>query len=84
MSIRVSLPGENSPDLVPVDQSVNEVDPSELFDSTNTLFNSQRFSRQGRAMKLKQEPETAGKSSQIENHLINLSILKYFQCVYIF
>lgn len=50
---RVSLPGErNGVPLIPVDQSVNEVDPSELFDSSDNLVSGRRS---GKALKLEQQ-----------------------------
>lgn len=75
VSAGVSLPGENKPGIVPVDQSVNEVDPSELFDSTNTLFNSRRF-RSGKALKFEQEePEQETDGMQMWSQLVLMVVL---------
>lgn len=61
VSAGVSLPEEAGPaSLVPVDQSINEVDPSELFDFTNDLFSSRLTSRTGKSLKLQQEDEDPG------------------------
>ncbi|XP_042208429.1 uncharacterized protein LOC121856793 isoform X2 [Homarus americanus] len=51
----VSLPEEDNSvdeDLTPFDQSVFEVDPSELFDSSNNLFDSRLSQEIGRALKM--------------------------------
>ncbi|KAG7153999.1 hypothetical protein Hamer_G020057 [Homarus americanus] len=51
----VSLPEEDNSvdeDLTPFDQSVFEVDPSELFDSSNNLFDSRLSQEIGRALKI--------------------------------
>lgn len=56
VSAGVSLPGQREPDeIVPVDQTVNEVDPSELFDSTNSLASRRGNNRAGKALQLQQE-----------------------------
>lgn len=49
----MNLPGYNDydRDLVPVGNDVFEVDPSELFDSTGSLFNSRLKNQAGRALK---------------------------------
>ncbi|KAF2367966.1 hypothetical protein FHG87_001282 [Trinorchestia longiramus] len=56
VSAGVSLPeNPHAPPLIPVDQSVNEVDPSELFDSSDNLFNNRQGRRSGKALKLEQD-----------------------------
>ncbi|XP_018026387.1 uncharacterized protein LOC108681826 [Hyalella azteca] len=61
-AVNVSLPEDpEASKVVPVDQSVNEVDPSELFDSSDNLVNRRLGARRsGKALKLEQDaaPET--------------------------
>lgn len=49
-------------DLASVDQSVLEVDPSELFDSSNNLFDSRLSEELGRALKLSADEANKGKA----------------------
>ena len=65
----VSLPEDavSGSSLVPLDHSVNEVDPSELFDSTNDFFSGRQSRRQGKALRLEQATGE-GTSELINTH----------------
>ncbi|XP_042880180.1 uncharacterized protein LOC122258365 [Penaeus japonicus] len=73
----VNLPEEsNSVDedpLTPVDQSVYEVDPSELFDSSNNLFDSRLSEEVGRALKMSASEQN--KEPRMWAHLVLMVIL---------
>ncbi|XP_037798552.1 uncharacterized protein LOC119593666 isoform X2 [Penaeus monodon] len=74
----VNLPEEsNSVDdedpLAPVGQSVYEVDPSELFDSSNNLFDSRLSEEVGRALKMSASDQN--KEPRMWAHLVLMVIL---------
>ncbi|CAL4067117.1 unnamed protein product, partial [Meganyctiphanes norvegica] len=70
----VSLPEENAEDdLVPVDNTVFEVDPSELFDSTNNLFDSRLSGQIGQA--LRRSSSEGNREPKMWAHLVLMVIL---------
>ncbi|XP_069997117.1 uncharacterized protein [Penaeus vannamei] len=74
----VNLPEEsNSVDdedpLAPIGQSVYEVDPSELFDSSNNLFDSRLSEEVGRALKMSASDQN--KEPRMWAHLVLMVIL---------
>lgn len=62
--LRVNLPDESNdvddPEFSPVGQDVFEVDPSELFDSGNTLFDSRLGGNVGRALRMSAKEKGKG------------------------
>lgn len=71
----VSLPNEqdDDEDLSPVDQAIFELDPSELFDSANNIFDSRLSEDIGRALKM--SAEEVNKEPQMWAHLVLMVIL---------
>nr|XP_045582760.1 uncharacterized protein LOC123745803 [Procambarus clarkii]XP_045582761.1 uncharacterized protein LOC123745803 [Procambarus clarkii]XP_045582762.1 uncharacterized protein LOC123745803 [Procambarus clarkii] len=72
----VSLPEDSNnldDETAPVDNNVFEVDPSELFDSSNNLFDSRLSEQVGRALKM--SAEEANKEPQMWAHLVLMVIL---------
>ncbi|XP_045113218.1 uncharacterized protein LOC123505660 isoform X2 [Portunus trituberculatus] len=73
----VSLPNEDDEEeeeeLFPVDQAIFELDPSELFDSANNIFDSRLSEDIGKALKM--SAEEVNKEPQMLAHLVMMVIL---------